>query len=72
MLLEDNDLPKVLKISQFQGAILCCSQERNEAEYECWRNLKYDRPLNIHLGLKTQPLGQQFLVTGDYLYFHYM
>ena len=32
----------------------------------------FDRPLNIHESLKTNPIGLRYTVTGDYLYYHYL
>ena len=36
------------------------------------RDLQYDRPLNIHENLRTNPIGLRYTVQGDYLYYHYM
>jgi len=34
-------------------------------------SLPYDRPINIHEMLRTNPIGLRYTVSGEYLYYHY-
>ena len=43
----------------------------NEEEKQL-KVVNFDRPLNIHESLKTNPIGLRYTVQGDYLYYHYM
>ena len=68
--LSDASIPRQLSIEQSTGALLTSSQVSTDS-HQSWKVQKYDRPLNVHLNIKSPALGTRYLVMGDYLYFHY-